>query len=81
MSARQKHEREAVRAVERIDPAIKCLVRIRRGCNSHKLLVVQMHGQEVYTHSLSSSPTSPDVMVERVQRECRRALQQKGIIA
>lgn len=77
MSAAQKHERETVRAVKALHPQIRADVQTRRG-NTHKWLVATL-GEHTVRHSVASSPSNPDSMVEVVARAIRRKFAQLGV--
>lgn len=80
-SGLQKHERETIKAVESLARGIKARIETRRGGNAHSWVVLEIQGHEVHRHSVASSPTNAHTMVRAVTRECRKALQEKGILS
>lgn len=77
MAAAQKHERETVRAVQALHPQMRADVQTRRG-NTHKWLVATL-GEHTVRHSVASSPTNRDTMVDVITRAVRRKFAELGV--
>jgi hypothetical protein len=73
----QKHEREALAAVQRLHPDVEARVE-GGGGGGHSKLVATIDGKTV-TLTLASSPRDPDHMVNIVRQQARRMLIAKGV--
>lgn len=79
MAAAQKHEREAVRAVESLHPRLRADVEKRGGvANTHKWLVATLDDLVVRV-CCASSPTSPDRWRKQLVSNVRRKFRDQGV--
>lgn len=77
-NANQKHEREAVRTIERTFPGVSVDIEVRRS-STHKWLVASKDGVTVRT-TLSSSPgIDSGSLNDILRRWVRRAFAEHGI--
>lgn len=74
----QKHEREAVRLVERMHDGAIARIETRQGINAHKWLVLDIAGHTL-RFTLPSSPRDGDHSLHHLRRQVRRDLRARGI--
>lgn len=75
----QKHERDAVRMIERTIPGARAAVETRRGKNAHKWLVVSKDETEVRVCLAGSPSVDVNNLLQHLRRNTVRALREKGV--
>lgn len=74
----QKHEREAVRKLEKLVPGMRAWIELRRGATGHKWLCVQV-GETTVRLVMSSSPSNAEHAFQHLRQQCSRALRERGV--
>jgi len=73
----QKHERDAVRRLERLTPGLRARVEARPG-PGHKWLVASL-GETTVRVTIASSPSCAEHAFNNMRQQCWRALREQGV--